>query len=531
MTAEQTIKESAGDKLTAKEVIAYNPATLEEIGRVRNLTPEEVRQAVNRGRAALPDWSALCFKERGELILHAREYILNHIDEIALVITKDNGKPIVESLSSEIYPVCELMSYWARRTEKELKPRRLSLGVWNLLFRFSEIQFKPKGVIGIISPWNYPFSIPMGQIVMSLMAGNCVVMKQSSSTPLVGQLIENIFKGAGFPRDVFIHLPGDSSVGSALITSGVDKIVFTGSVGVGRKVMELAAKTLTPVTLELGGKDPMIVCHDAHLDNAASGAVWGAFSNAGQICASVERVYAHESVAQKFTELVVQKTKQLRVGDGKDFDTEIGAMTTASQLAEVQDQVEDARRRGAQILTGGERDASRKGYFYKPTVITNVDHSFRCIREETFGPTLPIMTFKDEDEALRLANDSEYGLTASVWTKDIERGKKLAHKIRAGTVMVNDNVYTFAISQTPWGGHGLSGFGRTHSYLGLLELVDVHHVHVNLSGFAKSFWWFGYNEKFYNLLRELTITLTSPSLWDKLRSIPNMIRMALLKKY
>ncbi|MEK6543335.1 MAG: aldehyde dehydrogenase family protein [Elusimicrobiota bacterium] len=514
------------------DVIAYNPATLEEIGRVKNSTPEDVHAALRKAKVAFPAWSALSYGERAEYMWRVRRYLLDHINEIATVISKDNGKPLVESVSSEIYPVCELIGYWAENTAKALKPKKIGLGVWNWLLRFSEIRFRPKGVIGIVSPWNYPFSIPMGQIVMSLMAGNCVILKQSSSTPLVGDAMEKVFKGAGLPDGVFIHVPGDSSVGSALMTCGVDKIVFTGSVPIGKKVMEMAAKNLTPITLELGGKDPMVVCKDADLEIAAAGAVWGAFANAGQICASVERVYVHESVAEKFIKLVVEKTNKLRLGEGTRFDVDMGAMTTESQMNEVSEQVEDAKKRGAKILTGGERVAGNKGYFYKPTVLTGVDHTFRCVMEETFGPTMPIMTFKDEDEAVRLANDSEYGLTASVWTRDIERGRQLAGRIKAGTVTVNDNVYTFALSQTPWGGHGLSGFGRTHSIYGMLELVDVHHIHVNRSGsFSKSFWWFGYSETTYKLICRMADTLTAPGIWSKVKAIPDMIRMALLPKY
>ncbi len=513
-----------------KEVVAVNPATGEEIGKVPILTEAEVRAKVARARKAFETWSKTSFAERGEMILRARRYLISHMDKAALTISQDNGKPLSEALSCEVYPILDLMSYFAKNSHKLLKPKRIGIGVWNFFLRRSVIHFKPMGVIGIISPWNFPFSIPMGEIVMALMAGNCVLHKASSSTPIVGEKIEEILKAAGLPEGVFTNLPGNSTVGTALINAKVDKILFTGSVGIGKKVMEMASKHLTPVSLELGGKDPMIVLEDADVDVASSGAVWGAFANSGQVCASVERVYVHESIAGEFTNLVVEKTKQLRQGVGQEHQVDVGPMTTESQLREVEEQVEDARRRGAKILVGGERARGLKGWFYKPTVMTGVDHSFKAVREETFGPTMPIMTFKTVEEAVRLANDSVFGLTASVWTRDMGLGYRLAREIRAGTVTVNDCVFTHGIAQTPWGGSGDSGFGRTHSYLGLMEMVEPTHIHLNPVTFQKDFWWYPYNERLYTLLKRLSRTLTTADIWGIIRSVPDMIRIALLKK-
>ncbi|MBI4669285.1 MAG: aldehyde dehydrogenase family protein [Elusimicrobia bacterium] len=464
-------------------------------------------------------------------MLKARTYMIEHIDDVAQTISKDNGKPLSEALSADIYPVADLMSYFAKNTQKLLRPKKIGIGVWNMLLRSSQLHFFPAGVIGIISPWNFPLSIPFGEIVMSLMAGNCVIHKASSATPLVGQKIEEIIKAAGLPEGVFTNLPGDSSTGTALIEAGVDKILFTGSVAVGKKVMEMAAKTLTPVVLELGGKDPMIVCADADLETASSAAVWGAFTNSGQVCASVERVYVHETVAEEFIAKVMEKTKKLRQGPGhNNHDVDVGAMTTEGQLREVEEQISDAKKRGARILIGGERNSQFKGWFYKPTILTGVDHTFKTVMEETFGPTMPIMIFKTEDEAVRLSNDTTFGLTASVWTKDISRGYELAKQIKAGTVTVNECVYTHAVCQTPWGGHGDSGYGRTHSYLGLMEVVRPQHIHISRLTFMKDFWWYPYGEPLYRLFKKAAATLTTGDLCGFLPSLGTMIRLARLKK-
>ena len=307
-----------------------------------------------------------------------------------------------------------------------------------------------------------------------------------------------------------------------MIDAPVDKIMFTGSVATGKRVAEAAAKHLTSVVLELGGKDPMIVLDDANLENAVRGAVWGAFANSGQACASVERCYVQESIAPEFIERVVAETKALKQNVGTVDDTDVGAMSSERQLRIVDDHVQDALRRGARIPTGGRRAPDLSGTFYEPTVLTDVDHSMEIMREETFGPVLPIMTFKTDAEAVALANDSIYGLTASVWTKDIARGKRLAAQIEAGTVMVNEVVYTHALAQTPWGGVKQSGFGRTHGRLGLLELVSAQHVHINRVSFLPDVWWFRYSplagKLFHGLAKHFTTERERPEATFNLQS-------------
>ncbi len=510
------------------DIISINPATLEELARFSVTTPQKVSEYVAEARAASPMWGRMDFSARAEYLLAARDFMLSNIDDFAKTITRENGKPLAEAISAEIYPVADLIHYFAHHAERLLKSFSLDIGIFKLLWRSSRISFQPLGVAGVISPWNYPFSIPAGEIAMALLCGNCVLLKPSSATPLVGQRITEMFEASGLPEGVFRVVQGDATTGTALVESRVDKIFFTGSVGVGKLVMAKCAENMTPLVLELGGKDPMIVFPDADLDVASSAAVWGAFTNSGQCCASVERVYVHESIFDEFVEMALQKTKRLKQGNGMDATVDIGPMTTLSQLQTVEAHVEDARRRGAKIHCGGDRNRDLPGYFYKPTILTGVDHSYQCVREETFGPLMPVMPFSDERQAIKLANDTPYGLTASVWTRNIAKGQETAREIRAGTVMVNDCVFTHAIPQTPWGGRKASGFGRSHSRFGLQEMVAIHHVHTNRL-IRKDFWWYPYSanmvKRFARLAKRLTGDLAS-----KARALPTFLKIFRMKK-
>ncbi len=507
-----------------KEIISYDPATGYEIGRAPFFSPEEVQQAVTRTRRAQPAWASLSFRERGRVILKARKLMLRERDEIARLITRETGKPAAEALSMEIVPTLDAMHYFAHASENLLRPQKIDIGQYGMMGRSSRIVFKPLGVIGIISPWNFPLATPADEVVMALMTGNAVVLKPSELTPLIALKIGEIFSRAGLPAGLFEVVTGDGSTGTALIDARVDKIMFTGSVATGKRVAEAAAKYLTPVVLELGGKDPMIVLEDANIENAARGAVWGAFANAGQACASVERCYVHESIAPRFIERVVAETRTLKQGLGTEDAVDIGAMSNQRQLQIVEDHVRDAEQRGAKVLTGGRRAANLEGFFYEPTVLTNVDHDMTIMRDETFGPVLPVMTFKTEDEAVKLANDSAYGLTASVWTKNIARGRRIAERIEAGTVMVNEVVYTHGIAQTPWGGVKQSGYGRTHGRMGLLELVTHQHIHVNRISFLPDLWWFGYSSRAGQLFNGLAQRFTTGSLIQTSLLLPRIIR-------
>jgi succinate-semialdehyde dehydrogenase/glutarate-semialdehyde dehydrogenase len=510
-------------KSPGAELISLNPATGEELGRAPLTMPEEVARAVGRAREAQSAWSRQSFRERGRLVMKAREIILSELEEIALLISRETGKPVAEAISMEMAPTLDLMQYFARKSARLLSPKRISVGQYGLMGRSSYEIYKPLGVVGIISPWNFPWSTPLDSVAMALLAGNAVVFKPSELTPLTGLKIKEVFERAGL-SDVLQVVTGDGSTGAALVGAGVDKIIFTGSVATGKRVAEAAAKYLTPVVLELGGKDPMIVLDDAHIQNAARGAVWGAFANAGQACASVERCYVHESIAEAFIAGVVAETKRLRQGAGTDQNVDLGSMTSERQLLTVQRHVDEAIDKGATALTGGDRLPETSGPFFEPTVLVNVNHEMDIMRDETFGPVLPIMTFKTDDEAVRLANDSIYGLTASVWSGNIGRGRRVAERIDAGTVTVNEVLYTHAIASTPWGGVKQSGLGRTHGRAGLMELVSPRHIHVNRLAFIPDLWWFNYTPEAGRLFRGFARRLASGSLFQASLLLPQMIR-------
>lgn len=510
------------------ELISKNPATLEDIGSVPITSPENVKAAVAKARTAQDEWGSLGFSGRAKYLLKARKYLFANITKIAETITRDNGKPLVESVTAEVYPIAEVIHYFAHNSGRLLAPRAQGIGILGALRRSSVIEYAPHGVVGIISPWNYPFSIPASEVIMALMAGNAVVLKPSSVTPLVGQAIADMFDAAGLPEGVFQHVPGNSTTGEALLDAGCDKMLFTGSVGVGKKIMARCSESLTPCVLELGGKDPMIVRADADVDVASSGAVWGAFTNCGQTCAAVERVYVHKDIFDKFIEAVVEKTKALTVGNGLDDGVDVGPLTTQSQLETVEGQVADARQRNANILTGGARVEGLTGYFYQPTVITGVDHSFQCMREETFGPLLPIMPYEDDAAAIVLANDSEFGLTASVWTDDIGKGQLMARELKAGTIMINEAVYTYALCRTPWGGVKNSGIGRSHAREGLLELVRPVHIHTN-RWIRKSMWWYSYSRELYEGFQCLAKNITG-NILASAKALPTFAKLFFTRK-
>ncbi len=556
--------------LTSDDLISYNPATGAEVGRVAQVSPEDVNAGVERGRAAFQSWRKTSFRERKAFIMKARKVLISEMDEIASLISRESGKPVAEAFSMEIAPVLDLMQYFARETEKLLRTAKINIGLYALLGRSSRIVYHPLGVVGIIPAWNYPFSIPLGEAVMALMAGNTVVIKPSELTPMIGLKIGEIFKKAGLPENCVQIVSGAGATGAALVDAAPDKIMFTGSVATGKKIAAAAAKNLTSVVLELGGKDPMIVFADANLELASSAAVWGAFCNAGQSCSSVERLYVHESVADELTRLIVERVSRLTQGPGDSEDVSIGSMSSERQLKIVEDHVADFMAAGAKIETGGKRRSAdtpvrmsvastrtgadgsessidRDGFaggtgdadksvraplFFEPTVITGATNEMKGMREETFGPTLPISTFKTEEEAIGLANDSEFGLTASVWTRNYARGRRVAEQIEAGSVCINEVLYTHGIAQTPWGGFKNSGRGRTHGREGLLELVQPQHIHVNRLSLLPDAWWMPYSENAVATFRKMTTTFASGSLIKTIGLMPQLLKRVreLLKK-
>ena len=404
--------------------------------------------------------------------------------------------PLAEALVTEVLVVLDATRFLIENAHRLLREESISHGNPATKLKRGSIVREPYGVIGIISPWNYPFSIPATESLAALTAGNAVVLKPSELTSLAALQLRELLYAAGVPEDVFQIVLGDGGTGTALLDSRIDKLVFTGSVATGKRIAVAAADRLLPVVLELGGKDPMLVLDDADVEVASSAAIWGAFVNAGQACLSVERCYVHRSLYQRFLDACTAKTKQLRVGNGMNSEIDVGPMIHERQLRIVEAQVEEAKARGARVLAGGSRLPGPGTNFYSPTVLADVTNQMRIMREETFGPVLPVMPFETDDEAIELANDSEYGLAASIWTRDRARGAKLARRIQAGTVMVNDVVSCFGISEAPHGGVKASGIGRTHGRFGFEEMVRMKYLDSDLMPGMKKVWWYGYGKSF-----------------------------------
>jgi acyl-CoA reductase-like NAD-dependent aldehyde dehydrogenase len=482
--------------LQEQKITSINPATGEILGELDCSDEATVRAAVTRARAAQPAWSERGVKHRVAVLREFQTKLHAAKSEIAAAITRESGKPLAEALVTEVLVVLDATRFLIDNAWKLLRDEPLPHGSLATKLKRGRIIREPHGVIGIISPWNYPFSIPTTDALAALVAGNAVVLKPSELTPLIALQLAELLHASGVPKDVFQVVIGEGSTGAALLNSAIDKLVFTGSVQTGKRIATAAAERLLPVVLELGGKDPMIVLDDADVDVASSAAVWGAFVNAGQACLSVERCYVHRRLCESFAKACAEKAHQLHVGNGMDPHTDVGAMIHERQLRIVESHVEDAKAKGAQVLAGGKRLRDLGPNFYAPTVLFNVTQDMRIMREETFGPVLPIMAFDDDDEAIRLANDSEYGLAASVWTRDAKRGERLARRIQAGTVMVNDVVSCFGISEAPHGGVKASGIGRTHGRFGLEEMVRLKYLDNDRMPGMKKLWWYGYGESF-----------------------------------
>jgi acyl-CoA reductase-like NAD-dependent aldehyde dehydrogenase len=479
---------------------SFNPATGELIGAVETLTPAKVQGVVDDVAEVQPFWAALSLEDRARYMRRAGDVLLEDVDEIAELLTSEQGKPRVESYTMELLPTVDSLKWIADNGPEILSDEKLSMPLI-LKSKSAKLTYEPIGVVGVIAPWNYPWSIPFGEVAIALMAGNGVVLKPASLTPLIGERIRQTFEKAGLPEGLVRTVHGGGRIGDALVKSSAGKIFFTGSVEVGRKVGVECAKRMKGSVLELGGKDPQIVCPDADLANAISGAVWGGFANAGQTCSGIERVYVHRDVSDAFLEGVVRETERLTVGDPREWTTEIGPMVSEEQAKIVTELVDDAVESGATKLTGRPTEVEgMKGSFIAPVVLTGVTHEMRIMKEEIFGPVLPVVTVDSEQEAVELANDSEFGLGASIWTKDRAKGERMAHQIQSGMVWINDHSFSHGACQCAWGGVKDSGLGRSHSKFGFYECVNIKQLAWE-PGWARDMWWQPYDRKLGDAIR------------------------------
>ncbi|RLF39707.1 MAG: aldehyde dehydrogenase [Thermoplasmata archaeon] len=502
------------------KIVMINPANGEKLGEKDSSTREDIRNAYRTARKKFEEFSRKSVRERIEEVKKLKRYILDNLEDIVDRISKDLGKVKTEVLLMEVYPVLDCISYYEKEAEKILRIKRVRNPI-SLIGKKSYVVYEPLGVVLIIAPWNFPFNLSMIPIISAVIAGNTIIYKPSEQATYTGMLIEEIFEKSGFEKGVVNVVYGKGSeIGDALIEERPDKIFLTGSVDTGKLIMEKASKYLIPVELELGGKDPMIIFDDVDIERASNAAVWGSLLNSGQACVAVERIYVHEKIYDEFVKRVVDKVKKLRQGWNGDYD--IGSMTTSNQLKTVEEHIEDAVKKGAKILVGGKR---KEGLFFEPTVLVDVDHRMRIMKEETFGPVMCIMKFKDEEEVVKLANDTIYGLNASVWTSDLERAKRIASRIVCGGVAINNVLTASANFALPFGGAKQSGIGRYHGPYGLYAFSNIKALMIEKGKKQKEMNWYPYSSEKYRLFLKTFKSLFSEKTIDKLKGIPTMIKL------
>ena len=453
------------------------------IGELECMTAGDVAQALDRARKAPPAWAARPIADRAAVLRRALALLLERHERVTETVIRETGKTANEAFAMEVFASCDALNYYAKNAARFLRPERRRVhGLLGLTKRL-RIVYKPLGVVGIIVPWNGPFVLAMNQTAQALVAGNAVLLKGSEVTPYSTALVGEVFAEAGLPEGALEIVMGDGQTGADLVAAGVDKISFTGSVATGRKVAEACGRQLIPATLELGGKDAMIVCADADLDRAAAGALIGSCMNTGQYCCGTERIYAVSEIYDTFVEKVVTGARALRQTDRGESD--IGAIFWDRQLEIIDAHVRDAVEKGARARVGGRRNPNLAGLYYEPTVLTDVTHDMDVMRHETFGPIVAIMRVEDEEEALARANDSRYGLNGNVWTRDKEKGFRIAERMETGGVCVNDMALTYGVPEAPFGGVKESGVGQVNGETGLRGYCHAHPILVDRFGGKK----------------------------------------------
>lgn len=469
-----------------------SPATRERVGEITVSSPDDVAQAIAKARDAQQEWARVPIAERARIVQGAIGPLVEKRAEVVETICQETGKSRLEALMMEIVPACDYLNFWSARAVKELSDEKRKLHGYLRPFKKLLMHYRPLGVVGVITPWNGPFPLALNPTVQAVLAGNAVVLKPSEVAPYSGDWAVRLLRDAGVPEGVVQTVFGDGETGAALVNGGVQKISFTGSVRTGKRIAAACSQQLIPYTLELGGKDAMIVCADADLERAAGGAVFNSMLNSGHVCMGVERVYVVESVADEFERRVADIVKELRYGHGDDVD--VGAIFWDHQLPIIERHIEDARNKGADVVVGGESDVEH-GLFYKPTFVRNVDHSMELMREETFGPIITVMRVQDEDEAIRLANDSHYGLSGSVWTKNIRKGIEIAKRMETGSVVINDASMAYGATEAPFGGMKESGFGHANGLGALRSYTHEQPIIIDKWGMKKERVWYPHTQQ------------------------------------
>jgi succinate-semialdehyde dehydrogenase/glutarate-semialdehyde dehydrogenase len=511
-----------------QKIQSLDPATGEVWREYDSATPQQVEAAVAKAHVAQKRWGAWPIRKRAEILHEFSRRLFDRRMEVAALVTRENGKPLPEALLADVIVSLDIVKYYLRYGPLWLRPSRLPHQNLALKVQRGYVQYEPLGVIGIISPWNYPFMLPLGPTITALLAGNAVVLKPSELTPASALEIEKLLREAGLPDGVFQVIVGNGSTGAALVASEIDGVAFTGSTATGKKIAAAAAEKLIPVIMELGGSDPMVVLRDANLDLAASGALWCRFMNCGQSCVAVKRIFVEQEIYEPFMNALVEKTKRLRLGRGDQPDIDVGPMIRERQVAALESQLNDAIVKGATALCGGKRRPDLGPLFFEPTVVVDVNATMKVLQEETFGPLLPVAPVRDVDEAIALANATPYGLSASVWTRDLKRGREVAQRIEAGAVSINDAISYFGSCEAPNRGAKASGYGCTHGREGLMEMVRPKYLNLEPLTFLKKPWWFGYDTKLLAQLDHFSIFQSSHSLLSRLRSAPAIL--GLLKR-
>jgi len=530
-------------KVELNSLYSTDPTTGEIISEFSATNPEDLPEIIERAKSAFETWSDLTLRTRLELFRKAYRQFYLYQDEVAQLISQETGKPLAEAYASEILPILDCFKYYLKNIPKFLKSHRT--GSLNPLFKLRKgfVKYEPLGVIAVISPWNFPFLLAMQHIIPAILAGNAVIHKPSELTTLTGLKIREIFDRAYLPKNILSIVTGLSEVGQALVKSKFDKIMFTGSTEIGKKVYKAAADNLVPVNMELGGSDPMIVLEDANIERTVNAAVWGAFSNTGQACLSVERLFIHESILEIFTEKLVEKTRELRTKTDLEIGVDVSCLINEKQLEKITSYIEDASERGAKVLIGGKPGKDQGDLSFDPTILSNVNSNMDVIKNEIFGPVITIMPFISEEEAIFLANDSSFGLSASVWTQDVKRGVRIANQIHSGSVIVNDLQIHIAQMEAPYTGVKNSGIGVSHGPWGVMEVVKPKYINTDrpfvrsvLRIFSKDFvnnniWWYKYSEKLVSDLKVFNDFLHGDSIWRKIKAIPATVKALFRKNY